>query len=128
MTFFTLAWLAPKVTSFPSKTVQESDKNILLVCEVDGFPTPKVTWAFNNLPLPPSESIQTLNKCQSMQPGLYRINPHMLAVCHVEYPQHQGMYTCVATNKKGRHSTNMTLTVLGRLISVGIVPQSSTIF
>ena len=109
-----IAFYAPKVTQLPSKTVRESDNNTLLVCRVDGLPSPYVTWAYNGIPIPPSEPIKSLDLCQYRQRGFYRSSPYSLTICDLKSKEHQGKYTCTATNKIGQHSKTMMLTVLGR--------------
>lgn len=47
----------------------------------------------------------------------------VLVICHMKYYKHQGMYACIAKNKKGTTKKEMKLTILGMYEHLPIISR-----
>jgi len=103
---------APKFVSTPQSLEEISGEDVLLSCEVSGFPPAKIEWTFKRadgvvLPMPNDDvrkSVQTRGG-----PGPYQVTGWLqLQALEVE---DSGVYTCIGRNKLGKISADATLVV-----------------
>ncbi|XP_034406754.1 neural cell adhesion molecule 1a [Cyclopterus lumpus] len=76
----------------------DTDRSALLACDADGFPEPTVTWAHNNVVLETGDKY-TLNEDGSelLIKGVKKVD--------------EGDYTCIAKNKAGEKTEEVSLNV-----------------
>lgn len=93
----------PKVTAELVQYVVRGD-DATLICNVSGHPKPSVIWRRNGLVIEDEETM----KYSEPVVGLLRINNTT--------KEDTGIYTCIASNSKGKDELNVTLTVLSKCI------------
>ena len=64
-------------------------------CTSTGRPVPTITWKQNNQPTSFSQTDIIINAINSMSPGKIISTLHIL---NIEYPTHEGVYTCNGSN------------------------------
>ncbi|XP_061089721.1 vascular endothelial growth factor receptor 3 isoform X1 [Conger conger] len=90
----------PRYKHGPTNQTVNVSESLLMKCDVEGTPTPQLSWQKDNQPLHPMSGIllQDSNRTLSIQ----RVRE-----------EDAGHYTCTACNKKGCIHTSATVSVMG---------------
>lgn len=95
--FLTLG--APTITVEPVETVVDAGTTVVLNCQAEGEPTPKIEWSRQGRPL------QGLDRFSSLSDGSLRVSSAQ--------KEDTAEYECVARNLLGSVLVRVTLTVRG---------------
>lgn len=123
-------YLVPKVISAPQSLEETMGEDVLLSCEVSGYPPPKIEWTLtkrdgNILPMPSNGGYIVVDLIdneimisgddmrKSVQarggPDQYQVTGWLQLQAIDD--DDAGVYTCVGRNKLGKASADATLTV-----------------
>lgn len=95
---------SPRFTEELIQPIEVMDgESLLLTCEVTGKPTPKVEWYHNE------EKINETKETTISQDAQGKCQLQITEV----FPENQGQYKCVATNKIGKSVTKTTVKIQG---------------
>lgn len=105
---------APHITKvYPSQYVEVREgRDKILICEVRGFPIPKVIWLKDGFHLPVCD--QKMSGCTTGNSRYLKRNSNGLKITHVRYPEDNGLFTCLATNALGVDSRVINVKVKGK--------------
>ena len=102
--------------------------SVTLSCTSTGAPTPSIVWTLDGRPAPfiandisTMERVQQLPRYSPSDPLAFNILlgsvTSNLQIINAQYPDHDGVYTCIGTNNINTSSSaNITVQVLGKLI------------
>ena len=119
MSFYLLSieLVAPAINNFKDMTVsQDVKRNLRLLCNATGNPTPTILWRHGDKSLSDAPLIDNINRCKNLRRGIYRVKKqdNVLIFCRLNYKEHAGVYSCRATNSLSWVLDEMTLTVTGK--------------
>ncbi|KAJ8396760.1 hypothetical protein AAFF_G00013590 [Aldrovandia affinis] len=90
----------PRYKHNPTNQTVNVSESLLMKCEVEGTPTPQLSWLKDNQPLHPMSGI------------LLQDSSGTLSIQRVR-EEDAGRYTCIACNKKGCIHSSATVSVMG---------------
>lgn len=99
--------MAPEFTQLlQSKTVKDGQK-VELIVRFQGRPSPRIRWFHNGQEIQKSPDFEIIIN--------YDTHTSVLVIVEV-YPEDEGEYTCVASNRLGETITTCRLTVVGMIM------------
>ncbi|XP_065668911.1 vascular endothelial growth factor receptor 1 isoform X2 [Hydra vulgaris] len=109
--------LMPSIGILNDRTIsQDTDRNIMLMCNSSGNPPPLIEWTHNSKILNELPFLPSINSCNYSTPGFYKHSQiaSALLLCKTNYERHQGTFQCIASNKVGLVNKTMKLTILAK--------------